>query len=377
MDRETLARLLARYDVGALLDHRRASRGIENSNYFVTSAKGRVRYDWVLTVLERPSNAGSGYVPLLDLCHGAGLPVAPVVRNISGDAVERIGGRKAMLSPMLPGTHIDVPSVEQIEALGRFIGDFHRATRSPGFYVPNYPRDVRWLRERRSEVGRRVPDADVRLLARAVERVVDLLAGEEIPELPSGLVHGDLFRDNVLFEGPKLTGVIDFHHAARGYLVYDLAVAVNDWCSDADGALDVERASTLVRAYHGVRPLGRVEIDCFAGFLLYAALAFWLSRLTVGLARKSHQPPAADADASALRGRAPSSRFDVPSSTPASTSGPRPHAGRRLDALATNVGEICGLGADRISGARFKDPDEFRAIVADRIRPVQGFSTLL
>lgn len=308
LDRETLESLLARYDVGDLLYHRRASHGIENRNYFVTTSKDGVRGDWVLTVLERPSNAGSSYVPLLDLCHAAGLSVAPVIRNVRGEAIESLDQKQAMLSPMLPGEHIDDPSVEHLDALGRFIGEFHRATRTPGFEVPAYPRDARWLRDRAADVCRHVSDADARLVTDAVGRVTDLLARQDVAKLPQGTVHGDLFRDNVLFEASKLTGVVDFHHAARGYLVYDLAVAVNDWCSGSRGALDRKRAATLVDAYRRTRPLDRLEVECFAEFLLYAALAFWLSRLTVA------------------------------------------------------------LGTDGESSARFKDPDEFKAIVTDRVK---------
>ena len=306
LNTEALKDLLARYDVGQLLNHRPASHGIENSNYFITTSKDGTRSQWVLTILEQPSHSGSGYVPLLDLCHDAGLPVAPVVRNISGDAIESLDRKAAMLAPMLPGKHVGNPSVRQLEALGGFIADFHRATRAPGFEVAAYPRDGRWLRDRQAEVRGRMEYADERLVIDAVERVADLLNRKDVAQLPAGVVHGDLFRDNVLFDGPKLTGVIDFHHAARGYLVYDLAVVANDWCSGPDGALDPGSAAALVGAYHRIRPLTRLEIDCFSGFLLYAALAFWLSRLAVA------------------------------------------------------------LGTDGNSAARFKDPNEFKAIVLDR-----------
>ena len=306
LDQQTLENLLARYDVGHLLEHRPASHGIENRNYFVTTATNGVRRDWVLTVLEQPSHAGSSYVPLLDLCHEAGLPVARVMRNVEGGAIESLERKRAMLSPKLPGQHVDSPSVDQLRALGRFIGEFHRATRCPGFDVPAYPRDACWLRNRESEVRGRMADADARLVAAAVSRVGDLLDREDVAGLPAGVVHGDLFRDNVLFEGSVLTGVVDFHHAAWGYLIYDLAVAANDWCTDPDGALDPGRAAALVDAYRRVRPLTRFEIDCLPAFLLYAGLAFWLSRLRVS------------------------------------------------------------LSSDGDSPARLKDPDEFRAIVADR-----------
>lgn len=306
LNSETLKGLLARYDVGRLLDHQPASHGIENSNYFITALKDGARSRWVLTILEQPSHSGSNYVPLLDLCHEAGLPVAPVVRNISGDAIEALDRKAAMLAPMLPGKHVDNPSVQHLEALGGFVADFHRATSAPGFEVAPYPRDARWLRDRQAGVRGQMAHADANLVTDAVERVVDLLSRKEVTGLPAGLVHGDLFRDNVLFDGPKLTGVVDFHHAARGYLVYDLAVAANDWCSVPGGGLDPERTTALVGAYHRIRPLTDPEIDCFPGFLLYAGVAFWLSRLAVA------------------------------------------------------------LGTEGNNTARFKDPDEFRAIVIDR-----------
>ena len=306
LEAHSLAELFARYDVGEPRQCRVASHGIENSNYFVTTVKGGSERDWVLTLLEQPSNSGPGYVPLLDLCHAAGLPVAPVVRNEAGDATETWLGKQAMLAPRLSGEHIDVPTVHQVETLGRLIADFHGATADLGFEVAPYPRDQRWLRGRSALTRGRMAYTDERLVFDCVEKVNSMLDRRDVGEFPSGVVHGDLFRDNVLFDGPHLTGVLDFHHAARGYLVYDLAVAANDWCNRPGGALDPQRAAALVTAYDSVRPLTVLEKCFFPGFLLYAALAFWLSRLLV--------------------------------------------------ALKTDAG----------STARFKDPDEFKAIVADR-----------
>ena len=177
-----------------------------------------------------------------------------MIRNVEGGVIESLESKQAMLSPMLPGQHVDSPSIEQLRALGRFIGEFHRATRRPGFDVPAYPRDARWLRDRASGVRGRMAGADARLVTDAVKRIGDLFEREDVVGLPPGLVHGDLFRDNVLFEGSVLTGVVDFPPCGVGLpLVYDLAVAANDWCSDPDGKLDPGRAAALVDAYHRVR----------------------------------------------------------------------------------------------------------------------------
>ena len=192
LDTETLKGLLARYDVGCLLDHRPASHGIENSNHFITALKGSARSQWVLTILEQPSHSGSNYVPLLDLCHQAGLPVAPVVRNMSGDAIESLDGKAAMLAPMLPGhtsTILPCSNSKRLE-LHRPIPPCDQRSR---IEVAPYPRDARWLRDRQSGVRGQMAQADARLVSDAVERVADLLRRKEVAALPAGLVHGTSF----------------------------------------------------------------------------------------------------------------------------------------------------------------------------------------
>lgn len=287
LDQADLQSLLARYDIGTPQQYRPATHGIENSNYFVTTLKDGVRDEWVLTLLEQPSHSGPAYVPLLDLCHEAHLPVAPVVRNRAGDARETLLDKPAMLAPRLPGEHLTRPDINHIRTLGRFIADLHRATAEPGFSIAAYPRNERWLRDRTAAVRGRVAYTDERVVAECVERVAGLLNRRDVAEMPTGVIHGDLFRDNVLFDGRKLTGVLDFHHASRGYLIYDLAVAVNDWCSRKNGSLDARRAAAMVTAYHQVRPLTILEQCFFSGFLLYAGVAFWLSRLVVALDARS------------------------------------------------------------------------------------------
>ncbi len=112
-----------------------------------------------------------------------------------------------------------------------------------------------------------------------------MLRREDVRRLPRGVIHGDMFRDNVLFSERGLTGVVDFHHAATGYWIYDLAVVANDWCNDSSGVLDSDRTLALLRAYHAIRPLTLGEIWYFPMFALYSATAFWLSRLTVSMRR--------------------------------------------------------------------------------------------
>ncbi len=283
-----LETLTERYGVGELIRYWPAASGIENSNYFLCSRKNGKEHQYVLTVLEQPSSSGSALVPLLDACVAAGLPVPGVLRDRGGAAYNHLDGKPVLLCPRLPGRHAYNPTTRQVQALGRFAARFHNATADLAFPLPAYPRNAQWLEDQARACETRVGYVAARLMRDTASRLGGELSRLDVRSLPQGAIHGDLFRDNVLFNEHGLTGVLDFHHAARGYLLYDLAVAANDWCTDIQGALDPERTLALLRAYHAMRPLQRQELWHFPLFCLYAALAFWLSRMTVAL-RKQHE----------------------------------------------------------------------------------------
>ncbi len=278
-----LEHTIARYGVGELIRYWPAANGIENSNYFIRTRDGDREREFVLTIMEKPSNAGSAYVPLLDLCEAAGLPVAGILRNTYGEAIDHHDDKLMVLSRRLPGRHVYNPTLKQVAALGRFIARLHNATAGWQQPVPDYPRDAAWLAHHAELVKPHLAFIARELLTDSVREVSSLLARQDTAELPRGVIHGDLFRDNVLFDERGLTGVLDFHHAARGLLVYDLAVAANDWCTDSSGAMNPDRVGELLRSYHRIRPLTRPELLLFPAVALYGALSFWLSRLSVAV----------------------------------------------------------------------------------------------
>jgi len=279
--------LLAKYELGGLERYWPASNGTENSNYFVRVASNHGPHEIVVTMLERPSNSGAMLVRLLDACAEAGLPVAPIIRNRLGSPSEQINGKPTMVAPRLSGRHVVNPTVRQCESVGRFLARFHKATSSLSAHAPEHPRNETWLVQNAEIVRGHIPYGDFRLVRDAVESIGSMLRREDVKRLPRGVIHGDVFRDNVLFSEHGLTGVLDFHHAASGYWIYDLAVVANDWCNDTSGVLDSDRTLALLRSYHAIRPLTATEIWYFPMFALYAATAFWLSRLTVALRRKA------------------------------------------------------------------------------------------
>ncbi len=278
-ERELVA-LLGRYDLGVLETYWPAAHGIENSNYFVRVVDPRGSQEIVLTLLEQPPAASELLISLLDTCDAAGLPIAPIIRNRTGHANDQLLGKPTLLAPRLLGRHVLNPTERHCRSVGRFLARFHRIARHLADRAAPHPRDADWLTRRAAEVRPHLPYATADLLDGAIEAVTSLLARRDVAALPYGVLHGDLFRDNVLFTERGLTGVLDFHHASAGHLLYDVAVAINDWCTDSSGRADRERLKALLGAYHDIRPLTAQELWFVGPFALYAACAFWLSRLT-------------------------------------------------------------------------------------------------
>lgn len=283
----SLEETLSRYDIGTLRRYWQATNGIENSNYFVqTEDAGRHR-EFVLTIMEQAANAGEAYVPMMDTLYAGGLPVAPPLLNMAGLPIENLAGKPALLQQRLAGQHVYNPTIKQVCALARFVARMHLTMQRVDIKLPEYPRNATWLAERANIAKGYLPFSDQCLLDECVVKARSLLARGDVQALPQGMIHGDLFRDNVLFNEQGLTGVLDFHHAASGFWIYDLAVVANDWCNDTSGLLDPERTTAMLRAYHQIRPLTRAELWFFSSFALYAALTFWLSRLAVALNQKT------------------------------------------------------------------------------------------
>ena len=190
-----------------------------------------------------------------------------------------LAGKPAILSTRLPGTHPVNPTTSQCAAVGRFLARFHRASQGALVHAKRFTRDLSWLETHAKKVSGYLPFDEQELLKRSISHLKSLLTRRDLSALPKGVVHGDLFRDNVLFNERGLSGVLDFHHAGEHYLLFDIAVAANDWCTDSTGNLDTERCIALLQAYHRERELSNDELWFLPLFMIYSATAFWLSRL--------------------------------------------------------------------------------------------------
>ena len=272
---EELDAWLARYAVGAVTELAPIAAGIENTNYFVTTTKGR----HVLTLYERlPAEELPFYLNLMAHLARAGVPCPAPVPDRTGALFSLLNGKPAGLVTRMDGAKIDTPDEAHCAAVGAALGRLHVASATYRARLTNR-RGPGWWRQAARAVRPFLGPGQNALLAAEVK----FQTGFGKVKLPRGAIHGDLFHDNVLFVGNAVSGIIDFGFAATDFLAYDLAITVNDWCivraGDARGALVPELVNALAGAYHAERPLTDDERAQWPALLRAAALRFWLSRL--------------------------------------------------------------------------------------------------
>lgn len=268
-----LRSFLRHYPVGELLEHRGISAGIENTNYFVDTRDGH----WVLTLFERAEEADLPYfLALMDHLALRGIPAPRPMADNQGNFLTHLCGKPAALVQKLPGNTISQPNKRQCAALGLAMAELHLAGQSFAQQRENC-RGIAWREATAEAVLPHLSSKDAQLLSD--ETRLQRQHHAEHAQLPSGVIHADLFRDNALFEGDHLSGIIDFYFGCSDVLLYDLAVTVNDWCSHADGRIHREHYNAMTQAYVSIRPASAAERQAWPLLLRAAALRFWLSRL--------------------------------------------------------------------------------------------------
>ncbi len=271
VSRAELTRFLSRYAVGSLLDFAGISAGIENTNYFVTTSAGR----FVLTLFEEiPATELPFFLELMAVLAEHGVPSAHPVPDRAGTYLQCLCGKPAALVQRLSGRSTAAPDLAHCAAIGDALGRMHLVTTGLPARREN-DRGGAWHAHTAARVAPRLDLPERALL----QREISLQATDPYGGLPAGVIHADLFRDNVLFEDHRVTGLIDFYYAYNGPLVYDLGVTVADWCFVPAGRFELDKAAALIGAYHRQRALVTAERAAFVTALRAAGLRFWLSRL--------------------------------------------------------------------------------------------------
>lgn len=272
---EELNAALAYWNLPAADQVRGAADGIENSTYFIEAGGSH----YVLTIFEQVGFEQLPFYSDLMLWLAAqDLPVACPIIGADGP-IFTVAGKPALLFPRIQGAHLKQASSEHVRDIGEFLGRMHAKTQNYPVVKPN-PRGLGWYRETAKYLHNQLNCELNEYLDLLCIQCEDLHAFD----LPKGLIHADLFKDNALFDGVRLTGVIDFFSAGTDILLLDLAVVANDWCGLPQGGVDVELTRELLAAYQRHRPLTAMEQATWPQALFVAAGRFWLSRLKGELA---------------------------------------------------------------------------------------------
>ena len=263
---------LTRYAVGVLAELQPIATGIENTNYFVTTDRGR----YVLTLYERlPAAELPFYLNLTAHLARAGVEVPAPEADRTGAFFSLLNGKPAGLVARVEGLPVGVPTSAQCARVGDALARLHLASQSYRGRLTNR-RGPTWWRQAARAVKPHLETEQIALLDAEIKYQTGFGRGK----LPKGAIHGDLFCDNVLFAGDAVAGIIDFGFAATDFFAYDLAITVNDWCVDAaTGGLRDDCTQAMTAAYAQQRPLTDDERDAWPALLRAAALRFWLSRL--------------------------------------------------------------------------------------------------
>lgn len=297
LNKHELEKFIEPYGVGRLIDYEGVAAGIENTTYFITTDQSDLPNEltttetgeYVLTVYESVDKEELiFYIELTTYLNQKRLPVPCPIKDANGKALQIVQGKPALLVTKIPGSHPSTPSSTQCSTIAKWLAELHLACLDSTFELEGSD-NLNRLEDSATALASKLEDTDQELL-NETDRFKQRITA--YPNLPQSIIHNDLFTDNALFDGEKLTAIIDFNSSSTGYLVYDLAVLVNSWCSCDDGRLDAEKAKSCLIAYQQVRPFTDDEKTLWNDFLRIAAFRFWLSRLEVKYKQENDKGPA-------------------------------------------------------------------------------------
>ncbi len=263
------------FELDEIVELRGIAAGITNTNYFVTTQNSR----YVLTIFEKNTLDELPY--FVDLMahlaqHGILCP-APIFDK-NGVALHLLKNKPALMVSCLKGKDIATPDLAQVGQVATTLANMHIAGQQFNQQGHNQ-RGQDWFIKTAEQVAPKMASADAQLLKTELAYQLNI----DTSQLPHGVVHGDLFRDNVLFDGAQLGGFIDFYYACNDVLTYDVAIAVNEWCLHHNGSdlgnIDPEKLTHFLAEYQRVKPFSAAEQQLWPALLRRAALRFWLSRL--------------------------------------------------------------------------------------------------
>ncbi|MGR6466516.1 homoserine kinase [Rhizobium sp. PAMB 3182] len=266
---------LAAYDVGELLSYKGIAEGVENSNFLLHTSKDPL----ILTLYEKrvDRNDLPFFLGLMHHLYERGLNCPLPLPRKDGELLGELSGRPAALISFLEGMWLRKPEARHCREVGRALAEMHVA--GDGFEIRRENAlSLSGWRPLWEKSAARADEVEEGLGAEIPAELADLEANWPT-DLPTGVIHADLFQDNVFFLGDRLSGLIDFYFACNDLLVYDVAICLNAWCFEKDGAFNVTKGMALLQGYESVRPLSEAEAAALPILARGSALRFFLTRL--------------------------------------------------------------------------------------------------
>ncbi|WP_208435142.1 homoserine kinase [Bartonella phoceensis] len=266
---------LTRYSIGSLLSYQGIEEGIENSNFMLYTTEGR----FILTLYEKriAKDDLPFFCNLMQHLRQHGIPCPqPVVQN-DGATIGELAGRPAAIITFLEGMWIRQPNACHCSEVGTSLAQLHLAGQSFSLSRKNTLSVMDWrLLWEQCQTSN---DTLLREFGQKIDMELVFLQENWPSNLPTGIIHADLFNDNVFFLNHRLSGIIDFYFACNDFLAYDLAICLNAWCFEPDHSYNLTKARRLLENYQKIRPLLSLELNAMTLLVRGASLRFLLTRL--------------------------------------------------------------------------------------------------
>lgn len=271
---EQLNDFLDEYDLGAPLSFKGIAEGVENTNFLLVTEKGR----YILTLYEKRVNKDDlpFFLDLIDHLASGGITCPTPLHDKKGNSLKTCAGRPAALFTFLDGMSVRRPTAHHCGALGEAMARFHNCGKSfKGQRENSF--SIQGMRNFYHGINGDINSIE-QGLSELIEEEITALEAAWPQDLPKGIVHADLFPDNVFFLGNEISGLIDFYFACTDFLSLDLAITLNAWCFEQDHSFNVTKAGRLLAGYHQIRAIEAAEIEALPIIARASALRFLLTR---------------------------------------------------------------------------------------------------
>mgnify|MGYP003328192637 CR=1 FL=1 len=270
VEREDLVNYLKQYDLSDLLDYKGISSGVTNSNYLVVTKDD----SYILTIFEHAhQNELNFYVDLMAHLSHEGIACPCPVAMIDQKLIGELNKKPSLLVSFINGQEIQDVDNNACFEIGAALAKIHMASKTFLDYQKN-PRSLMWMKKTFSNIIKHLTEDEKNL----IKNELIFLEENSLEGLPSGIIHADLFRDNVLFKDNQIAGIIDFYYACHDIFILDIAITANDWCCHQN-SFDHEKFLALIDGYESIRELEPSEREHLNFALRFAAMRFFLSRL--------------------------------------------------------------------------------------------------